>query len=147
MKLNRHNHSAIWKPFVGALLALCFVATSAHADTRFRGAFTLSHEVRWANTILEPGQYSLTFDGNARLIVIRDASNKIVARERASGDYVGADQASELIIAVQGNQRSVSSAQFAGLGNVYLTAHPFPAHERVVEVRNTEAAPIQPAGN
>lgn len=148
MKENHRAYSAGWKPFLGAFLALCFLATSAHAaNPRFQGTFNLTHEVRWGKYVMAPGQYSLALDESTHTLIVRDASSgKVVARNLVASSYFGNYDASELIVTVRGEQRAVSAVRLAGIGLVYETAHPFPRRERAVEASNTEAV-IQIARN
>ena len=146
MNTNHKGYSAGWKPVLGVLLAVCFLATAAHADSLFTGTFTLTHPVRWDNAMLAPGHYSLTLDQSTQTIVICDAATgKTVARTFARPDYgQGNPDDSELFVTVRGEQRAVSSVRLAWLGKVYQKAHPF-AGERTVEARNSEAIPVEMA--
>ena len=148
MNTNHKGYSAGWKPFLGVLLAVCFLATAAHADSLFTGTFTLTHPVRWDNAMLAPGQYSLTLDQSTQTIIICDAATgEAVARTFARPDYrQGNRDDSELLITVRGEHRAVSSVRLEGLGKVYQNAHPFAASERTVEeARNAEAIPVEMA--
>ena len=145
MKVNQ-RYSARWKPFLGILLAACFLATAAHADSLFRGTFKLTNEVHWGKAVLGPGSYSLAVDQTTPTIVIRDAhTGKVVAHQFGWPDYTNTDS-SELLIAVHGNQRAVYSVRLAGLGEVFLQARPFAATRRAAEeARNAEAIPVEVA--
>jgi hypothetical protein len=151
MKTNQNSKrwSAGWRPFLGVLLAACFLATAAHAESLYTGKFTLPHEVRWDNAVLTPGQYLLELDHATNTLVIRNASTgKIAARVPANADYYEADHAgSEVLIIRRGNQRAVSGVRLEGFGNVFEKAHPFPANERAIEeeARNAEAIPVETA--
>ena len=151
MKANQKGCSAIWRPFLGVLLAVCFLAAAAHAESVFTGTFTLTHSVRWDTVVLGPGHYSLTLDRSAQMqtIIIRDAATgKVIARTFAKPDYIAGDSDnSELLITVHGEQRAVSYVRLVGLGKVYQKAHPFAAGEPTVqEARNTQAIPVEVAG-
>jgi hypothetical protein len=145
MKVNHGRYSASWKPVLSVLLAACFLATAAHADSLFTGTFKLTNEVQWGNAVLSPGSYTLALDQPTHTIMIRDAqTGKIVAREFAAASYYKAGSDSELLIAVRGNQRVVYSVRLADLGEVFQQAHPFAASGRASEeVRNTEAIPVE----
>jgi hypothetical protein len=145
MKVNHGRYSVSWKPFLGVLLALCFVATAAHADSLFTGTFKLTNEVQWGNAVLGPGSYSLVLDQPTHTIVICDANTgKFIARERSAGSYYKAGSDSELLIAVRGNQRAVYSVRLADVGEVFQQAHPFAASGRASEeARNAEAIPVE----
>lgn len=147
MKLSHVRYSASWKAFLGILLAACFLATAAHADSLFTGKFKLTNEVHWGNNVLGPGEYLLALDQWTHTIIIRDAqTGKIVARVSARTHYNTESADSELLIAVRGRQRAVYSVQVAGLGEVFNQAHPFGARGRAAEeARNAEAIPIEVA--
>jgi hypothetical protein len=141
------GYSVGLKLFLGILLAGCFLATAAHADSLFTGTFTLRNEVHWGKAVLPPGPYSLAVDATNLTIIIRDAqTGKVVALENARPGYSGNGDDSKLLIAVRGNQRAVCSVRLAGLGEVFQTAHPFPASRRTAEeAHNVEAIPVQVA--
>jgi hypothetical protein len=148
MNANHKGYSAGWKPFLGVLLAVCFLATAAHADSLFTGTFTLTHPVRWDKAVLAPGNYSLVLDRSNHTFIIRDAeTGKGVARILAQADNsLDSRDGSELLITVRGEQRAVYAVRLAGLGKVYQKAHPFAGSERAVEeARNTEAIPVEMA--
>jgi hypothetical protein len=148
MKLNHMGYSANLKLFLGVLLAVCFLAATAHADPPFKGRFTLTHQVHWGKTLLGPGSYSLAIDDLARTIIIRDPrTGKIVARQFAWSDYHADNSDSELLIAVRGHERFVYSVRLAGLGEVYFqSTRPFGARLKATEqARNAEAIPVEVA--
>jgi len=147
MKLNHVRYSASLRFFLGILLAACFLATAAHADSLFEGKFTLTNEVHWGKAMLGPGSYTLALDQPTRTIIIRDASTgKIVDREFARPDYNTDNDNSQLLVAIQGNQRTVYSVRLAGLGEVFQKAHPFAESGRAAEeARNAEAIPVEVA--
>jgi hypothetical protein len=146
MNTNHQGYSATWKPFLGVLLAVCFLATAVHADSLFTGMFTLTNEVRWGNAVLTPGDYSLALDQSTHTLIVRNAhTGKIVARPIAAGSYynMGNDD-SELLIVHLGNQRAVSAVRLQGFGEVFQRAHPFPASKRAAEeAHDTEAIPVE----
>jgi hypothetical protein len=147
MKVNYVRYSASWKAFLGILLAACFLATAAHADSLFTGKFKLTNEVHWGKAVLSPGAYSLALDQWTHTIIVRDAqTSKIVARVFARTNYNTKSADSEMLIAVRGRQRAVYSLQVAGLGEVFNQAHPFGARRRAAEeARNAEAIPVEVA--
>jgi hypothetical protein len=147
MKTNHASYSASSKLFLGILLAVCLLATAAQANPLFTGTFKLTNEVHWGNAVLAPGAYSLAVDQRTLTIIVRDAqTGKIVARELARPDYNADNDASEMVVAIQGNQRTVSSVRLAGLGQVFQQAHPFAASRRAAEeARNTEAIAVEVA--
>jgi len=147
MKANRKVYAAGWKPFLGVLLAVCFLATAAHAGSIFTGTFELKNEVRWGKAVLGPGSYSVVLDNREEFIIISDAkTGKIVARELASPDNYKVTRDSELLIIHSGNQRVVTALRLTGFGEVFQNAHPFPVNKRAAEeARNTETVPVEMA--
>jgi len=149
MTTNHTRYSAKVSVFLGLVVAACLVAAAAHADSLFRGKFQLTNQVRWGETVLPPGEYSLRMDSVTHSIIVSDASDgKLVARVAARIDSQRDSGASELLIAVRGGQRAVSALHIAGLGELYQTAHPFPTHGRFAEeARQTETVPVLVAKN
>ncbi len=147
MKKNYVGCSASSKLFLGILLAACFAATSAHADSLFKGTFKLTNEVHWGKAVLGPGAYSLAVDPTTLTIIIRDARTaKIVALESARPTYDTNSDDSKLVISIRGNQRTVDSLRLAGLGEVFQQAPPFPPSRRTAEdARNSEVIPVEVA--
>ena len=146
MKLNQLRYSANLRVFLGILLAACFLATSALADSLFEGKFTLTNEVHWGKAVLGPGAYSLALDQPTRTIIIRDCVRQD-RRSRVCPTWRSPDNDdSQLLITVHGNQRAVSSVRLAGLGEVFQRAHPFQVSGRAAEeARNREAIRVEVA--
>ncbi|MGD0955933.1 MAG: hypothetical protein ABR953_03790 [Candidatus Acidiferrales bacterium] len=146
MKTNHAGYSAKLRVFLGILLAACFLATAAHADSLFEGKFTLTNEVHWGKAVLGPGAYTLVLNQSPRTIIVRDASGKAVAQEPVQPGYNTDNDDSQLLITVRGNQRAVYSVRLAGLGEVFQEAHPFAESGRAAEeARNAEAIPVEVA--
>jgi hypothetical protein len=144
MKTNHAGYSAKRRVFLGILLAACFLATSAHAGSLFTGTFTLTNEVHWGKAVLGPGAYTIVLNQSPRIIIVRDASGKIVAHEAVRPGGSTDSDTSNLLVSVHGSQRVVYSVRLAGLGEVFLTARPFPAEGRAAEeARNPEAIPVE----
>jgi hypothetical protein len=150
MKLNHVRYSANLKLFLGILLAACFVATAAHADSLFTGTFELKNEVHWGKAVLGPGVYSLTLDRFPRtipIIIVRDAhTGKTVARLLSRlGDKTDNGD-SKLLVTIRGKQRAVSSVQLAGFGEVFQMEHPFAESGGAAEeARNAGAISVEVA--
>jgi hypothetical protein len=142
MKTNHKRFSANWTAFLGILVAGCFLATAAQANPLFTGTFQLAHEVHWGQAVLGPGAYSLVLDDSTQTIIISDErSGKVVARVFARTNYEGDRGDSKLIVALSGNQRTVSAVRLAGIGDVYQQAHPLAGAAQ--EARNAEAIPVE----
>lgn len=150
MKVNHVGYRANLKLFLGILLAACFLATAAHADSLFTGTFELKNEVQCGKAVLAPGVYSLTLDQFPRaipLIIIRDArTGRTVARLLSSLGDNRYDGDSKLLITIRGQQRAVSSVQLAGFGEVFQMEHPFGVSRGTAEgSRNAETISVEVA--
>ncbi len=150
MRLNHIRHAANLKLLLGVLLAVCVLATAAHADSLFTGTFKLTNEVHWGNAVLGPGAYSLTVDQPARsipIIIIRDVhTGKMVARLLSRPGDKTDNGYSKLHIALRGSQRAVYSVRLEGLGEVFQLAHPFAGAGRATEeARNAEVVSVDVA--
>ncbi|HEV3481291.1 MAG TPA: hypothetical protein VGR97_03075 [Candidatus Acidoferrales bacterium] len=140
MKVKNIQHSATAKLFLGILLGVCFMATAAHANSLFKGTFTLTKQLQWGQATLPPGQYSLVLEDNIPNIIISDVhTGKVVAFDVARPSYNGDSDDSKLLITVRGDHRAVYSVRLARFGEVFQTAHPSAGRGNGVE----EAIPVQ----
>jgi hypothetical protein len=132
-----------------ALLAVGSVGGTAKAQSNvpqsdYRGKFTLPFEAHWGQAVLQPGDYQLAFvQGAESVLVIRDAKTlRAIALEPATIREGGHGEASALLIAVRGNQRTIHSLRIAELGETYVfdpdLAHP----RRVQEARRIPVVPV-----
>jgi hypothetical protein len=150
MRLNHVGYPVTLKLFLGVLLAVCFLATAAHADSLFTGTFKLTNDVHWGKAVLRPGSYSLAVDQPAKsipIIIIRDAhTGKVVARLVSRPGDKTDNGDSKLLITARGDQRAVYSVRLAGFGEVFQLAHPFAASGKTTEeAHNSEAVPVDVA--
>jgi hypothetical protein len=124
MKVNRSQYMASLRFVLGVALVGCLFATTAQAQSGFEGKFTLTNEVHWRAAVLPPGDYSLKLDTARRMIVLSDAhTNKPLALESVKVDSDAQNRDSQMVVEAQGNQRVVTSARLAGLGEVFRSAH------------------------
>jgi len=124
MKVNHSQYMANLRFVLGVALVGCLFATAAQAQSRFEGKFTLTNEVHWRAAVLPPGDYSFKLDTARRMIVLSDAhTNKPLAFEAVRIDSDAQNQDSQLVVEVQDNQRVVTSARLAGLGEVFRSAN------------------------
>ncbi|MFY9805525.1 MAG: hypothetical protein WA211_13850 [Candidatus Acidiferrales bacterium] len=120
MKMNHSLLNASVRVALGVVLAGCFFATTAQAQSRFEGTFKLTNEVHWRAAVLPPGDYSIKLDTARRMILVSDAhTNKPVALEAVRIDSDAQNRDSQLVVEFQGNRRVVSSARLAGFGEVF----------------------------
>jgi hypothetical protein len=133
-----------------AVLAVCFSAVTANAQSAIQGKFTLPYEVRWGRAVLPAGNYLFTFsdDSTHPTVVVRGANTfRTVAFERVDVQESGAKGESALLIGTRGERRVVHSLRIAELGQVFVY-DPALANARVVEeVRQSRAIPIVVAKN
>jgi hypothetical protein len=147
MKLNHVRNSGGVRFLLGILLAACFLATSAQADSLVKGRFKLTNQVYWGKAVLSPGAYTLAVDRTTHTIVICTARDgKVIARENARFDDRPEGVQSQLLIAVEGHQRAVYALRLESVGEVFNSAHPFANIGRAAqEVRKAEAIPVEVA--
>jgi hypothetical protein len=132
--------------FAGVLLATCLSASSARAQSRLNGMFTLPYEVHWGQAVLPAGDYllSITTTGNPAIVIIEDAkTGRRVATVAPSIREYAAGGKSALLIGHRGTQVVVHSFRAAELGMVFIS-DPALAHERAVrkEARETQVVPV-----
>jgi hypothetical protein len=127
------------------LMNLCLIATSqAQTDLAvFTGKFTLANQVLWGETILQPGDYTITIGSRSipTFALVRDSKGRPVARfvSGIDGGKVGAGNA--LLIRQQRGQLRVYSLAVASLGKV-LVYDPVLAREAVLDARALQTVPV-----
>jgi hypothetical protein len=131
--------------FVGVLLAACFSARSAMAQSAFEGTFTLQHDTRWDRVVLPAGDYVIAVDrGDAAwpaIAVIRNAaSGKPVALVASAIVDTGDAGPSALLTAVRGRQWVVYSLQVGELKKIFVYDRAL-ARGQATEAR-TQAVPV-----
>jgi hypothetical protein len=110
-------------------------AANAQSRSQFHGKFTLPYTVQWGKTMLQPGEYLITFD-QPGLLVIRDAqSQRAVTFEPANNREDSGEGGSALIIATSGEQHVVRALRIAELGEAYVYSRP--STRQVEEARHT----------
>jgi len=128
---------------VATAIATCLSAGSASAQS-LKATFTLPYEVNWGATVLQPGQYAITFDSIHRPALVRTRTGRGVALLIANS--VGPamkDQPSALLITRTETGRVVRylNIREADMTFVYK---PFTKSERklIGQVAVTESVPI-----
>ena len=133
--------------FATVLLATCFSASPANAQTSFRGKFTLQHETTWAGVVLPAGDYVITLDhgigvGPATVLIRNAASGKsvgIVPSPVADGSADGGDA---LLTASRGSHWVVESFRVAELGKVFIYGRARARERGSEEASKTETVPV-----
>jgi len=126
-------------------MSLFFIATSqAQTDLAvFTGKFTLGNQVLWGNTVLQPGDYTITIGSSSMpaFALVRDSKGRPVARfvSRIDGGPTGAGNA--LLIREKDGQLRVYSLALRSLGRV-LVYDPALAREAVLESRSLQTVPV-----
>jgi hypothetical protein len=117
-----------------ALIAVCVSATSASAQSAFKGSFTLPNDVRWANVGMPAGDYtfSLKSEGLPAQISVQGPNGSAfvltsVTDKRHSGE------SSIMTIERRGNSRFVSDLYLADLGvHLRYSVPSLPENERML---------------
>lgn len=132
---------------LGLLLVACFVATTAKADTLYKGKFTLTNQVLWGKAVLPAGNYVLTIDSTGQLMTIANADNgATLVREFARIGNADPNGDGQLRVAVRGHQRTVYSVELAGMGEVFHTKGGLTrAEKEAADSENLQAIPIKVA--
>jgi hypothetical protein len=136
------------KWLVVAFLASFFFAGAAQAQGQlpaFAGKFTLPYEVHWGNSVLPPGDYSLTIKskGTPMIALVRTADGEAVTYVMNGAVETHPNGQNALLIKERRGQRIVHSLALNDLG-VVLIYDPSLAHEKplVQEARNIQAVPV-----
>jgi hypothetical protein len=96
------------------LLAIGALSSSVRADGSLVGKFTLHHPAKWNNTVLPAGDYTLfRTERNADLLFVRGAKQTLYVPIFGKSDCKTC-QSGSLSLAVQGDNRFVTSLEMAG---------------------------------
>ncbi|MGA8366627.1 MAG: hypothetical protein WB716_04875 [Candidatus Acidiferrales bacterium] len=144
MKANHKGYATMLMLSLGILAAACLLATPASANPMYKGTFTLTNVVHWGQTVIPPGEYTITLDQQTRTVVICDAGNHVVARQTATISPDSQTSDSKLLIYANGDQRAVYSMRLAGFGEIFVSGRQAAASRRAAEeTGNQEAVPIE----
>jgi hypothetical protein len=129
------------------LLATGLSASSANAQTSFRGNFTLPHETNWAGVVLPAGEYVVTLDhgigvGPATVLIRNAVTGKAVGIVQSPIADSGTDGADSLLTASQGNRWVVQSFRVTELGRVFVYERPRATGRKTEEASKTEMVPV-----
>jgi hypothetical protein len=107
-----------------AFAVVCANATPASAQVACQGRFTLSHEVRWQNATLPPGDYTFEMQSVATpsLITVKgpNGSQFITAIVADEKDI----EQSMLIVENRGGRSTVSELRLSAIGRSFRYAVP-----------------------
>jgi hypothetical protein len=107
-----------------ALAVVCASAIPVSAQVACQGHFTLSHEVRWQNAILPPGDYSFEMKSVAApsLITVKGPNGSQFITATVADDK-NIDQ-SMLIVENRGGRSTVSELRLSAIGRSFRYAVP-----------------------
>ena len=137
---------AVSKVFFAALVIILMVGGIAQAQTdlpAFTGNFTLTTQVHWDKTILQPGDYTITLGSSSMpsFALVTDSKGRPVARFVSRVDGGDARVRNALLIGEQDGQLRVYSLALGSLGRV-LVYDPALAREAVLEARAPRTVPV-----
>jgi hypothetical protein len=109
----------------------------------FTGKFTLTNQVQWGKTVLQPGNYTITIGSSSTptFALLRDDKGRPVARFISGIDGGKTSAGNALLIREKGGQLCVYSLALASLGRV-LVYDPALAREAVLEARAPQTVPV-----
>ncbi|HLW88759.1 MAG TPA: hypothetical protein VKR57_09705 [Terriglobales bacterium] len=129
-----------------ALLMSLFFIASSQAQTDlvvFAGKFTLTDQVLWGKTVLQPGDYTITvgFTSMPTFALVRDGKGRAVARFASRIDSGLTSAGNALLIREKDGQLRVYSLALRSLGRV-LVYDPALAREAVLPARAPHTVPV-----
>ncbi len=129
--------------FAALSIGLIFAGIAQAQIPTFTGKFTLTTQVQWKRTVLQPGDYTVTVESmNAPVAaLIRDSRGWPVARFVSGIDSGEASTVNALLIREKGGQLRVFALALANLGKV-LVYDPALAREAVLEARASQTVPV-----
>jgi len=109
----------------------------------FMGKFTLTTPVHWDETVLQPGDYTITIGsiGTPTAALVRDGSGRPVARFMTGIADGRRNATNALLIQEKGGQLRVYALALAGPGKV-LVYDPALAREAALEARAAQTVPV-----
>ena len=131
---------------VAALLTSLFFVGTARAQGQFPayvGKFTLSYKVVWGNSVLQPGNYTITIKSIGAPIValIRNSEGDAVTHVVSGARSRNPNGVNAILIKEKDGQLKVPSLARADLGMV-LIYDPTLAREAVQEARTSQSVPV-----
>lgn len=111
---------------ISALAAVCATATPAAAQNVVQGSFTLSHQVRWQNVTLPPGDYTFEMKslGAQSNIIVSGPNGRsfipaLVANEKDC-------EQSMLVVETRGTVSAITELRLSAIGRTLRYAAPMP---------------------
>ena len=126
------------------VLTTLISVAGANAQAVFAGNFTLPHAVRWGQTMLPAGDYSIRISSfNSPAATIHSMDGKIAAFVLMGTRQDGENGPSSLTIVTRGNERTVASLNLPQSG-VSLVYTPMTTAERetLAKAKQVETIPL-----
>jgi len=129
--------------FAAVSIGLIFAGIAQAQIPAFTGKFTLSTQVQWNRTVLQPGDYTITIESISApaAALIRDSSGRPVARFISRIDSGKTSTGNALLIKEKDGQLHVYALALANLGKV-LVYDPALSREAVLEARAAQTVPV-----
>src|SRR5262249_18763301 len=131
--------------FATILISLFFVGTSqAQGDLPvYVGRFTLTYQIHWGNSVLQPGDYTMTIGSTSTPIIalIRNRDGRPVARLLSRVRSGNTSVVNALLMKEKDGQFWVHSLALADL-RLVLIYDPTLARETVQEARVSKTVPV-----
>ena len=129
--------------FAALSIGLIFAGIAQAQIPTFTGKFTLTHQVQWSRTVLQPGDYTVTVESITApaAALIRTSSGRPVARFISRLDSGKTSTGNALFIREKDGQLRVYALALASLGKV-LVYDPVLAREAVMEARVPQTVPV-----
>ena len=137
---------AVSRMLLAALCMSVIVAGIAQAQTdlpTFTGRFTLTTQVEWGKTVLQPGDYTITIESGSGLTfaLVRDNNGRLIGRFMSGIDSGRKGARNALLLGVKGGQLHVYSLALASLGRAFVY-DPTLAQQTVREARAPQTVPV-----
>jgi hypothetical protein len=144
--MERNQRMAGTALLVAALLTSLLFAGTARAQGQspaYVGKFTLTYQIHWGKSVLQPGNYTITIrsTGTPIIALIRNVNGDAVTHVMSGARSENTNGANALLIKEKDGQLSVHSLALADLGMV-LIYDPSLAQEKVQEARVSHTVPV-----
>ncbi len=131
---------------LAALLTSLFFVGTARAQGQspaYVGKFTLSYQVVWGDSVLQPGNYTITIKsiGAPIIALVRNSDGDAVTHVVSGARSGNPNGVNAILIKEKNGQLKVHSLVLADLG-IVLTYDPGLAREAVQEARASKTVPV-----
>jgi hypothetical protein len=144
--MRRNSRMSGLQVLVAGLLMSVFLIAASQAQSDlslFTGKFTLTHQILWGETVLRPGDYTISIESGQMptFALIRDGQGRPVARFMSGIDAGRAGVGNALLLSEKGGQLRVYSLALGSLGRVWVY-DPALAREVLLEARAQQTVPL-----